>query len=148
MASDLNGSVRRASPARSRPAPSRRTVDGLAGGPNAATRRSDRYVCPVATTSELLRDARDYPQRLLSATDPKREPRAFTMALTRPLGQKRGKGRGSFVHDTRIQAFDFYRDVVQTLRAWQPKAPKLRDVEEDVEVPRVEQGAVTPAPVS
>jgi len=107
-----------------------------------------RFAGVRETTSALLRDAREYPQRLLSASDAKREPRAFTVTLTRPLGQKRGKGRGSFVHDTRVQAFDFYREVVQTLRAWQPKAPKLREADEEVEVPRVEEGAITPTPVS
>ena len=107
-----------------------------------------RFAGVRETTSELLRDAREYPQRLLSASDSKREPRVFTVTLTRPLGLKRGKGRGSFVHDTRVQAFDFYREVVQTLRAWQPKAPKLRDADAEVEVPRVEEGAIVPTPMS
>jgi hypothetical protein len=84
------------------------------------------------TTSELLGEAREYPQRLLSATDPKRVPRTLSVALTRPLGLKRGKAQGSFVGDTRKQVVDLYRDLVQTLKPWQAKAPKLP--EEPIEV--------------
>ncbi len=78
------------------------------------------------TTSLLLGEAREYPDRLLSPTDRKREPRAFTLTLTRPVGAKRGKVRGSFVHDTRQQAIDFYGELMQNLRGWRPNAPKLK----------------------
>ena len=78
------------------------------------------------TTSLLLAQAREYPEKLLSSTDRKREPRIFSLTLTRPMGTKRGKLRGSFIHDTRQQAVDFYRELVQNLRPWRPTAPKLR----------------------
>lgn len=77
------------------------------------------------TTSLLLGDAREDPSALLSPTDAKRIPRALTVAAARPLGTKRGKGRGSFVADTRVQAIDFYRDIVQSISAWRAKAPRL-----------------------
>jgi hypothetical protein len=77
------------------------------------------------TSSLLLSEAREAPERLLSSTDPKREPRAFQLALTRKMGTKRGKEEGSFVRETRQQAIGFYRDLVQDLRAWQASAPKL-----------------------
>jgi hypothetical protein len=77
------------------------------------------------TSSGLLRDAREQPHLLLSAADPKREPRAFVLALTRPMGTKRGKGERSFVRESRQQAVDFDRQLVQELRAWQPSPPKL-----------------------
>jgi hypothetical protein len=77
------------------------------------------------TTSLLLEEARDYPQRLLLPADAKREPRTLSVATTRPMGLKRGKGQGSFVGDTRKQVFDFYRELVQNLKPWQAKAPKL-----------------------
>lgn len=91
------------------------------------------FVSTRETSSALLRDARDRPELLLSNTDAKREPRSFTLALTRKMGTKRGKEEGSFVIETRRQAIDFYRDLVQNLRAWQPPAPKLRrdETEED-----------------
>ncbi|MEV4420097.1 stress response protein [Patulibacter sp. NPDC049589] len=76
------------------------------------------------TTVDLLGNVRDAPERLLYEADPKREPRAFTLTMLRPMGQKRGKDPGSFVRDTRGHAFDFYRDLVQNLKGWQPRAPR------------------------
>jgi hypothetical protein len=43
------------------------------------------------------------------------------------MGKKRGKAEGSFVRETRTQTFSFYRDLVQDLKAWQARAPKLRE---------------------
>jgi hypothetical protein len=91
------------------------------------------------TTSMLLADVREWPEKLLYPADPKREPRSFTITLGRPMGQKRGKAEGSFVRETRAQTFDFYRDIVQQLKGWQARPPKLRGSDAD-EVP------VTPSP--
>jgi hypothetical protein len=77
------------------------------------------------TSSASLREAREDPERLLLAQDPKRLPRSFRLALTKEMGTKRGKIPGSFIHDSKRQVVDFYRDVVQGLVAWQPKAPRL-----------------------
>ncbi|MCW3048217.1 MAG: stress response protein [Solirubrobacterales bacterium] len=84
------------------------------------------------TTIELLDVVRADPDKLLYAADPKREPKAFTITLARAMGQKRGKAEGSFVRETRAQTFDFYRDIVQQLKAWQARPPKLRAHEEPV----------------
>lgn len=83
------------------------------------------------TTSGSLAEARENPKLLLSQADARRCPRSFAITLVRPMGKKRGKLRGSFVGDTREQAFDFYRDIVQTLKPWQPRAPKLLPHERD-----------------
>jgi hypothetical protein len=85
------------------------------------------------TTSLLLGEAREYPQRLL-ASDPRREPRVMTVALTRPMGQKGGKIRGSFVGDLRHQLIEFYGEIVQRLKPWQAKAPRLPTPPDDVEI--------------
>lgn len=77
------------------------------------------------TTAMLLRDAREDPAGLISPTDPKREPRSFTLSLARPLGTKRGRGERSFVLETRRQVVSFYGDLVEGLSEWRPKAPKL-----------------------
>jgi hypothetical protein len=80
---------------------------------------------PITATLQQVRDSRkqlDYP------SDPKRPPRDFTVALVRQMGQKRGRGSGSFVSETRAQLFDFYRDIGQELRRWQAKPPRLPDV--------------------
>ncbi len=79
-----------------------------------------------ATRSELLRDCRDAPEKLLMADDPKREPRSFVLAQTKSMGKKRGRSDGSFVAETRRQATDFYRDLVQGLMPPRTKAPKIR----------------------
>jgi hypothetical protein len=96
----------------------------LAGAPE-GLRVTVAFATTRETTSLLLGEAREYPHRLLSATDPKREPRGFELASTRPLGLKSGKGQGSFVRETRRQAIDFYGEIIQNLKRWQPKAPKL-----------------------
>lgn len=88
------------------------------------------------TSALLLENASEDPRGLLSPTDPKREPRSFNLSLARPLGTKRGRGERSFVLETRRQVVSFYGDLVENLRDWQAKAPKLpasdqADEEED-----------------
>jgi hypothetical protein len=83
------------------------------------------YANVRATASELLGRATARPELLLAAVDGKREPRWAQVALSRPLGAKRGRVPGSFVADTQKQAVDFYRDIVQGLKPWRPSAPKL-----------------------
>jgi len=87
------------------------------------------------TTSALLCQTREQPERLLYPPDPKREPRGFIVTLARPMGSKRGKAEGSFVRETRTQTFDFYRDLVQNIKLWQPRAPKLRETPMPEDVP-------------
>jgi hypothetical protein len=78
------------------------------------------------TTSELLADVRDNPELLTYPRDQKRPPKSFTLTLGRDMGRKRGRGEGSFVRETRAQTFDFYRDLVQNLKRWQPRAPRMQ----------------------
>jgi hypothetical protein len=80
-----------------------------------------------ATRSELLRDCRQSPERLLMKDEPKREPRSFVVALSKPMGRKDGRKEGSFVAETRRQATEFYRDLVQGLVPPSTKAPKIRE---------------------
>lgn len=82
----------------------------------------------------LLRDAREDARALLSPSDPKREPRGFTLSLARPLGTKRGKGERSFVLETRKQVVSFYGDLVEGLADWRPPAPKLHQDQPTEEV--------------
>jgi hypothetical protein len=84
------------------------------------------------TTSELLGTVRENPELLLHPQDPARLPRSFRLALARQMGQKRGKEEGSFVRETRVQTFDFYRDLVQNLKTWQARAPRLREPSNDL----------------
>jgi len=81
-----------------------------------------------AGATELLRDVREQPALLVA--DPKRELRSFQLAVTTPLGSKRGRGRGSFI-DSILEAIDgFYADVMQNLKAWAPTPPRLREIGE------------------
>jgi hypothetical protein len=77
------------------------------------------------SSSSLLASVREKPDCLLYAADPRRQPRSFTVARTRPMGLKRGKVAGSFVRETRRQVLEFYAGVVQDLKPWQPKPPQL-----------------------
>lgn len=100
------------------------------------------------STALLLKDARENPKALLSPSDPKREPRSFTLSLARPLGTKRGRGERSFVLETRRQVVSFYGDLVESLTEWRPKAPKLPTEKESEEVgdPRRTLPTISEAP--
>lgn len=86
-----------------------------------------RYSRLRSTCSELLRDCRGAPERLLLSEDPKREPRTFVLALSRGMGKKGGLKEGSFVAETRRQTTEFYRDLVQGLVSPPTRAPKIRE---------------------
>jgi hypothetical protein len=76
-------------------------------------------------TIALLRDVRDNPGLLIADTH--KELRRFQIALTRPLGVKRGRGRGSFI-DSVLDTIDtFYAEVMQNLRSWSATPPRLRE---------------------
>ncbi|MEX2448797.1 MAG: hypothetical protein WD404_08660 [Solirubrobacterales bacterium] len=94
-----------------------------------------RFARVRATRSELLRDCRELPERLLMEDEPKREPRSFLLALSMPMGKKGGRKEGSFVAETRRHATDFYRDLVQGLMPPRTKAPKIREDESKVSEP-------------
>ncbi len=78
------------------------------------------------SVAATLEQVRAQPDVLFFPGDIKREPRSFTLTLSRPMGQKRGRAEGSFVRETRAQAVTFYRDLVQNLKAWQASPPKIR----------------------
>jgi hypothetical protein len=100
-----------------------------------------RFANVRTTRSELLGDCREEPEKLLLDDDPKREPRSFLLAQARSMGKKRGKSEGSFVAETRRQATDFYRELVQGLMPPRTKAPKIREEEKS---PEPEAPAATP----
>lgn len=79
-----------------------------------------------STTACTLGKLREEPKTLYYPPDAKRAPRAFTVAVSRPMGQKRGRAEGSFVRETAAQTVEFYRDLVQNLKPWQEPPPKLR----------------------
>ena len=78
--------------------------------------------------SDLLGVVRGDSGALLGGTD--RLPRSFTVVQTRKVGTKRRTGSGSFVGDVEQLVDEFYREVVQGLKAWTPPAPQLAADEE------------------
>lgn len=82
-----------------------------------------------STTSALLSQARVEPGVLVE--DPKREIRGFTVSQSRPLGTKRGVGRGCFIDSVLSGTDDFYAEVVQRVRPWAAKAPKRAQSEDE-----------------
>ncbi len=78
------------------------------------------------SAAATLEQALARPESLLCQADVKRDPRSFTVTLSRPMGQKRGRAEGSFVRETREQTVTFYRDLVQNLKAWQVRPPQIR----------------------
>jgi hypothetical protein len=80
-----------------------------------------------AGAAALLKDVRENPTLLV--TDPKKELRAFRIALTSPTGSKRGRGRGSFIDSVVDALNEFYGGVIQHVKAWSAVPPKLREPE-------------------
>lgn len=78
-----------------------------------------------AGAAELLGKVREDPTVLI--TDPKKDIRSFRVALSVPMGAKRGRGRGAFIDSVLDLVDSFYGDVVQHLKAWSPAAPRLRE---------------------
>lgn len=102
------------------------------------------------STAVLLAEAKEDAETLLSQSDRKREPRAFTLSLARPLGAKRGRGERSFVLETRRQVVSFYGDLVENLKPWQARAPKLPDSDQAddlTEDPRLTQAPPSVLPI-
>lgn len=79
------------------------------------------------SAAELLGPVRENPAALV--TDPKRELRAFRVAMSAPMGSKRGRGRGGFIDSLLSLVDTFYADVVQYLKAWSASPPRMREAD-------------------
>ena len=78
-----------------------------------------------AGATELLGKVREDASVLI--TDPKRDIRSFRIAMSAPMGVKRGTGRGAFIDSVLNLVDAFYGDVLQHLKAWAAAPPKMRD---------------------
>ena len=83
-----------------------------------------------AGAAELLRDVREAPAKLVQ--DPTKDIRSFRVALSHPLGAKRGVGRGSFIDSVLTAVDSTYGEVGQRLKAWSAAPPRLRSESEVV----------------
>jgi hypothetical protein len=87
----------------------------------------------TAGNAELLSVLREDPSLLIQ--DPQREIRAFKIALSQPLGAKRGRGRGSFI-DSVLDCLDlFYADVIEQIKPSSVATPKMRKIGDLEKVP-------------
>lgn len=86
-----------------------------------------------SVAAELLRDARERPELLVG--DQAREIRSFRIAHAVPMGAKRGRGQGAFIDSVLESLDDFYGEVVQQLKPWTAKPPRLREVDKDPDTP-------------
>ncbi len=77
------------------------------------------------SSASLLKDVREDPAVLIQ--DPKRELKSFRLALSAPLGTKRGRGRGAAIDSVLTAVDTFYGEVLQYLKAWTAAPPKLRE---------------------
>ena len=90
--------------------------------------------------SDLLGNVRNKPELLIPVDN--QEITSFTVSLVRPMGLKRTAGKRSFIDSVLDTVDDFYADVVEHLREWQPPAPRLQRgsvPDEAHEEPKVEQ---------
>lgn len=94
------------------------------------------------SAADLLRNVRENPGLL--AGDGKKELRSFRVALTTPMGSKRGNGRGSFIQSVLDAIDDFYGHIMQNLKPWAAAPPRLRDSSE-VERPPVPEPLLSTA---
>lgn len=78
-----------------------------------------------AGATELLGKVREDPTVLIA--DAKRDIRSFRIAMSRPMGAKRGTGRGAFIDSVLDLVDAFYGDVLQHLKAWAAAPPKMRE---------------------
>lgn len=78
-------------------------------------------------SAELLGKIREDVNVLIS--DPKKELRSFRVAMSVPMGTKRGRGRGAFIDSVLDLVDTFYGDVLQHLKAWSAAPPRMREVE-------------------
>lgn len=103
-------------------------------------------------SAELLGKIREDVNVLIS--DPKKELRSFRVAMSVPMGTKRGRGRGAFIDSVLDLVDTFYGDVLQHLKAWSAAPPRMREVEvEPTDPPALssaslssQDGAVTETP--
>lgn len=76
-----------------------------------------------ATTAQLLGALRAAPEKLLAADG--RDIRSFKIVWESPMGAKRAAGSGGLIQSVRGSAFTFYSEVVQNLRPWSARPPRL-----------------------
>lgn len=79
------------------------------------------------SAAELIAEVREDPQLLVQ--DKTRAIKTFRVACVSPMGIKRGRGAGTYIDSVIDAVDDFYGQVVQNLKEWRPRPPRLRSAE-------------------
>ena len=82
-----------------------------------------------SSMSDLLSNVRKSSSLLIPSDN--RDIVSFRISLTRPMGLKRSADKRSFIGSVLGTLDEFYGEVVQYLKEWQPPAPKLKRLEEE-----------------
>jgi hypothetical protein len=77
-----------------------------------------------ASLAASLQVARSTPDVLYPEAN--KEIRQFRLSFTQNMGLKRSAGKGSFINSVVDTTMDFYGNVLQDLRAWKARPPKLK----------------------
>ena len=94
--------------------------------------------------SDLLGRVRENPDLLI--LDPAKTIRSFTVALNSPMGLKSGRGQGTFIDGLLGSIDTFYAEVLQSLKAWAAKPPRMQEQTDATELAKDQE--VSPALVA
>lgn len=83
-------------------------------------------------TSRKLVELREDPRAIL-ASDKNRSPRTYSVTVTTNMGTKRGGTEGFIGQATKL-TLEFYRNVVQNLKAWTAAPAKLPGKQEPIDI--------------
>ena len=100
----------------------------LASAPD-ETRIEAKLARSQSSLAESLGRVRAEPDAIYPPAD--RDIRGFDISLSRNMGLKRDDSKGSFIDTVLTGTEDFYRLILQNLRAWKPAPPKLKPKEEE-----------------
>lgn len=99
----------------------------LASAPETVTVEA-RISRSTESLAESLGQVRLTPESLIPAG---RDIRQFVLTQAQNMGQKRDASKGSFIDSVVTASKDFYADVLQNLRTWKPRPPRLKRPEEE-----------------
>lgn len=91
--------------------------------------------------SELLGEVRENPESLI--LDPAKNIRSFTVAMIHPMGAKGARGQGSFIDSVLVAVDNFYGEILQGVKAWSARPPRMRDQADTAEIAKDQDVAAT-----
>lgn len=87
--------------------------------------------------TELLGKVREHREVLV--LDPTKVIRSFTVAVHSPMALKSGRGQGGFIDGFLDSVDTFYAEVLQVLKAWSARPPRMREPADQVDLAREQE---------